>query len=299
MVIGLADGRIQFWRNVDDDGPQFGDPVYLQVGDVDSKTDIDLGDRATLDIVDWNNDGLYDLITGDLDGRIHLFLNQAPTGAADFYEGLVINAGCDELTVPTGRASVAVADLNRDGRKDLIAGNTEGQLWFYPNGGSDIAPMFGSGQLLQATGADIDLPGTPRSRPFVGDLDSDGVLDLLLGAEDGRVRFYEGNPTSPTSVPIASHGIPGDEFIYTFDSTLDLAPPTSHVLRLPSTTDAEFVVEWTGQDGLLGSGIAHFDIYYAVDDGDYVIWLDNTTKTSSLFPGRPGHTYSFYSRCGG
>ena len=83
---------------------------------------------------------------------------------------------------------MTVVDLNDDGRKDLVLGNTEGQLVFYPNVGTDAAPLFDGSQLLSADGAVIDLSGIPRSRPFVTDVNGNGVPDLLVGAGDGLVR---------------------------------------------------------------------------------------------------------------
>ena len=88
---------------------------------------------------------------------------------------------------------MTVVDLNDDGRKDLVLGNTEGQLVFYPNVGTDAAPLFDGSQLLEADGETIDLSGIPRSRPSVADVNGDGVPDLLVGAADGLVRQYLGS----------------------------------------------------------------------------------------------------------
>ena len=79
-------------------------------------------------------------------------------------------------------------------------------------------------------------------------------------------------------------------------NTIDAGTPTSHVLPLPATTtEAEFLVEWTGQDEPNGSGIADYDVYYRVDEDPYVLWLDDTTDTSAMFTGELGRTYEFYS----
>ena len=116
----------------------------------------------------------------------------AKAGPADFVSEAFLKAGDDELVVPASRASVTVADLDGDSRKDLILGDTAGQVLFFRNGGTDEAPEFEEFELVQAAGQAIDLPEIPRSRPFVGDYNSDGIPDLLLGSQDGLVRLYEG-----------------------------------------------------------------------------------------------------------
>ena len=230
LLIGRADGKVQFFPNTNTDAdPRFGSPVFLRVGEPGSKIDIDVGDRATLEVVDWNRDGRYDLVLGALDGRVRVYLNEAPFGAADFRTELVVQDGWGDLIVPSGRSSVAVADLNGDGRKDLLVGNTEGELLLYANIESDVAPAFDGWEPLQAGGAVVDLPGTPRSRPFVGDFDADGNLDLLVGAENGLVRLYLGQANLPqegghyvTEGPVAGM------YVHTFDVSSN--PPIAAIL---------------------------------------------------------------------
>jgi hypothetical protein len=107
---------------------------------------------------------------------------------------LVQDNGTD-LVVPAARSSPHVVDLDADGKKDILSGDTEGQLLFYYNSGSDASPSFSGYSLVEADSVPINLPDYPRSRPFVCDWNADGVLDILVGAGDGLVRLYEGiNP---------------------------------------------------------------------------------------------------------
>ncbi|NQU25423.1 MAG: M4 family metallopeptidase [Candidatus Nealsonbacteria bacterium] len=202
LLLGLADGRVQVRINQNTDtDPQFGPAAYLQVGTPGSATDVDVGARATIEVVDFDNDGRFDIFLGAYDGKVQLLVDQATHGTPEFHQLTPLQDGAADLAVPTGRSSPAVYDLDGDGRKDLIAGNTEGQLYFYANVGSDSAPAFASGTRLEADHLPIDLPGTPRSRPFVGDLNADGIFDVLVGAEDGLLRLYAGQATNPTGQP--------------------------------------------------------------------------------------------------
>ncbi len=215
LVWGLADGTLQVTLNENTAAePRFGTPLVVQVGPTESKATCDVGDRATFAIVDWNNDGRADLVLGGLDGKIHVLLNEATAGLPDFRSDTVVLDGANPLTVSSGRASVAVVDLNDDGRKDLVLGNTEGQLVYYANLGTDASPQFNGSQLLQADGAVIDLSGIPRSRPFVGDVNGDGVPDMLVGAADGLVRRYLGSRTSGATG--STVGDPGGTYVYGF-----------------------------------------------------------------------------------
>lgn len=221
LVWGLADGTLHVTLNENTAAqPRFGPPQVVQVGPPDAKQPSDVGDRMTFDLVDWNNDDRVDLVLGGLDGRVHVFWNEATAGPPDFRTDTILLDGANPLTVASGRASVTMVDLNDDGRKDLVLGNTEGQLVFYPNVGTDAAPSFDGSQLLEADGAVIDLAGIPRSRPFAADVNGDGVADLLVGAGDGLVRQYLGSRAVDGGA-----GEPGGSYVFGF--RVEPAPTTN------------------------------------------------------------------------
>ncbi len=115
-----------------------------------------------------------------------MYLNRTTTGEPDLASPVIVQEGTGDLVVSSGRSSVDVCDFNGDGRKDLVLGNTDAQLVFYPNVGTDEAPVFDGHETILAT------TGGVRSRPFVTDINGDGTVDALLGASDGLVRQYLG-----------------------------------------------------------------------------------------------------------
>ena len=195
LLIGQADGAVRLFTNVGTENvPTFDGGAFLQVGQPGSKVNINVGARATPTVIDWNNDGKKDLAVGGLDGKLHLFLNEGTDASPDFRAQIFAQMNGTDLLVPTGRSSPVILDLNGDGKKDLLSGNTEAQLLLYVNTGTDAAPSFSAYTAVTSDGVPIDLPGQLRSRPSVCDWTGDGLPDFLLGAGDGKVHLYQSVP---------------------------------------------------------------------------------------------------------
>lgn len=194
LLIGLADGRVKVYLNIGTEAsPTFDGGTLLQVGAAGSKSDIDVGTRATSIVDDWNDDGLRDLVVGAYDGRIHVFLNEGSDTAPDYLsETFAKDPEGADLMVAFVRSSPHIVDFDGDGTKDLLSGNTDGKLLLYPNVGSNSVKQFTESTALSADGWDINLPGSARSRPFVCDWNDDGLEDVLVGGGDGYVRLFRG-----------------------------------------------------------------------------------------------------------
>ncbi|UCD52117.1 MAG: hypothetical protein JSW27_05655, partial [Phycisphaerales bacterium] len=206
LLIGQADGTIKIFLNIGaDSNPVFDAGQLVMVSS--PGVPLDAGARATPAFLDWDNDFKTDLVIGGYDGKIRLYLNCGCGGAIPphFYtsspSGIPVQADGSDLVVPSVRSSPVIMDLDGDGRKDILTGNTNGQLLFYSNVGTDAAPAFSGYSLVESDGVPIDLPDSPRSRPDVcywtGDGHFgpiDGYPDVLIGAGDGKVRLYQGKP---------------------------------------------------------------------------------------------------------
>ena len=77
---------------------------------------------------------------------------------------------------------------------------------------------------------------------------------------------------------------------------VDSEPPVVSVNALPEyTLEQVFGVSWSGSDS--GSGVAHYDVQYRINDGPWENWLVNTTATSAQFTGaQDNSTYQFRAR---
>jgi large repetitive protein len=199
LLVGQTDGTVRIFSNTagPNDMPTFDGGPKITVGS-GRAADLNVGPRATPSLVDWNNDGLPDLLAGTIDGSIHLYLNSAsPAGGPPVLSkstpaGQLVQENGRNLVVPSQRSSPVVADLDGDGKKDILTGDTDGHLLFYRNVGTDAAPAFSGSSALTSKGAPIQIGAGTRSRPFVCRWDGNDSWDILVGAGDGKVRLYRG-----------------------------------------------------------------------------------------------------------
>jgi len=150
--------------------------------------------------VDWDNDGLKDLISGDTNGSVWFFKNTGSANQPVLAKGVQIKAGGKVIKKGTGyENSVTIGtysklhfgDYNGDDLRDLLIGNTD-KLLVYKNIGSRNKPVFAAPFELKNIGG-----GFPdRPSPYVFDWDEDGVDDLLVGTDMGEVFFYKNTGTN-------------------------------------------------------------------------------------------------------
>jgi len=194
LLIGQADGKVRIFLNEGTDtNPSFDNGHFLQAG-----ADIDVGLRATPSVVDWNSDGRKDLAAGAYDGRLRIYLNQGTDAAPELAPAIFAQNHGSDLIDYNRRFSPVIVDMDGDGKKDILAGDTSGALLFYPNVGTDQSPAFAGYMPVLSGGRPISLGNYQRSRPFVCDWTGDGYLDILVGAGDGLVYLYQGLPEPAT-----------------------------------------------------------------------------------------------------
>ncbi|HJR52426.1 MAG TPA: FG-GAP-like repeat-containing protein, partial [Gemmatimonadota bacterium] len=138
--------------------------------------DLTRGSHASPALGDLDGDGDLDLVAGESSGEVNVWENVGTAAAPSF--SLVTDT---LMALDAGRRSApALADLNGDGRVDLVLGSESGEtrvLW-----GASALDRFDDGGT-------IALPGI--AAPAFADLDGDGDLDLLAGEIAGGLRWYE------------------------------------------------------------------------------------------------------------
>lgn len=153
--------------------------------------------RTTPFAVDWNHDGLIDLVMLDQEGYLAFFERAKRDGK------LVLlpprRVFCDEHDQPlrlstgtggkSGRRKFCLADWDGDGATDILINSGNAELW-KQTGQRDGKWIFKNVGNLDT----LNLAGHDTS-PTTVDWNNDGIPDLLLGAEDGHL-YYLKNPRS-------------------------------------------------------------------------------------------------------
>jgi len=143
------------------------------------------GRASAVALADWDGDGDYDLIAGNIEGKLHLFTNVGKKKRPQFSSAQPLVANGEPAMVPGGDAGPFVADWDLDGKKDLVVGSGNGGIYLFRNVGTSKKPILsGSLQLINPHSfvptADAESIGQ-RAKVCVNDWNEDGKPDLLVG----------------------------------------------------------------------------------------------------------------------
>lgn len=175
-------------------------------------------------------------------------------------------------------------DLDGDGDKDVMAGSTAGDFYYYKNTGTPSAPSYSA---LVTNPFGLANTGQKYSQPAFGDIDNDGDLDLLSGAVDGNFYFFEntGTATAPAFGavqfnPFTLAGI-SDPYGYSAasfvdvdnDGDLDIMSGSYYgdfyfYENIGTASSPLFAVSQTNYFGLAGTGSNYSTATFADVDGD-------------------------------
>ncbi len=229
IICGNEDGRICLYENsgkfvkkitgdkYEVNVPVFKAPLYFQ----QEADELKAGSLATPCVVDLNNDGALDIVTGISSGNILYFKNlslpgmEYPTWDRPVYleadgKPIYIIAGPNgsiqgPIEAKYGYTTLTVADWDGDGLLDMMVSSVLGKVVWFKNIGSKTDPKFAA-----AEGVEVEWNGPQpqlawgwmkpegkkiltqwRTTPVMFDWNKDGLMDLCMLDHEGYFVFYE------------------------------------------------------------------------------------------------------------
>lgn len=211
--------QVRWFRNIGTDkAPQWAQQQALITPEI-----IDNGNHSSWSSADWDGDGDLDMLaavnvnafkTRDTADQIYLYENIGSKTSAKFQLKATDFGGFKSQRINS--LTIATADMDNDGKLDLVCGNDKGEIMYYRNTSSSANTLTPAFQFSNSTfpGFSLDVGGF--SAPAIADINKDGLKDLVIGRSDSMLSYYRNNgtPSNP------SFGIVTSKFgnIKAFDS---------------------------------------------------------------------------------
>ncbi len=208
LLVGEKYESVHYYQR-QSDGSLKEQPILIKLEKPDGNQDLSYMSISPA-VFDWNNDGMHDIVLGSdvyKSGRsfpLRLYLNSGTPSSPGFdtYDTLKDNSGS---VIQARCARVDIADINLDGKKDLIIGEQKCSVDYYKNVGTNAAPAFEPQTLIPNDQFGIpDKPDFQQSSGFgyctprIYDWNKDGKPDLLLsGYPVGEIWIYINDAVTP------------------------------------------------------------------------------------------------------
>ncbi len=215
MLVGIGGfahesrGTIAYFENIGTaQSPEF----VQQPAASNPLSDIALEDNAAPALVDLDGDGDLDVLLGQAYGRVLLYENIGSATQAEF------RSRADDVDNPLSHVRMSSGkyiggtvpipgDMDLDGDMDLWLSSGTGSMLYYENIGTAQSPEFvertAEQHPLYAAEVSID-----NVIPAIGDLDSDGDLDVFLAYADKDVALYD-NAHPPLTPAVSALPVSG------------------------------------------------------------------------------------------
>ncbi len=255
MLIGLENGSVAYYQNTTSgSNPSFASPILNYTDQ--SGTVINVGQYASPQLFDLNNDGKMDLILGKKTGELSYYEN---TGTIVNPAFVLMNnelgmLDTDSLT-PDG---YSVPHFFRfQDTTYLLLGSHDGAIYFYDS----IDAHLSNGQAFHERSADfLGLKAAigAYSSCFVSDLDQDNHLDLFVGQDLGGLYHLEDEPGSSMAVAEESRV---SMHLYPNPATMELTILSEQNIGLMDVYSLEgrWICTWEISNGMNVFSLLDFD----------------------------------------
>ena len=208
MFVGSTSGKVMYFKNIADSG----NTVQWKLMS-DSLSNIQAIGHSSPCFAHISNDTLFDLVMGCDTGTISYYKNTGTKKVPQFklvtnnFGGVNVNYYYlgpwhydangnpkDSMTYETNeRSSPTIADMDNNGKPDLLIGSTSGEIFFYFNFTDNLNGTFVRTDTVfyntLKKAKENKLLGT-YTMPAAADLDNDGLPELLVGNYSGGIQYF-------------------------------------------------------------------------------------------------------------
>jgi len=183
LIVGTVKGEVWLYIN---DGTR--KKAHFNTKAVRQIAQLGLETHASPGLFDWDEDGDLDLLVGQKNGTLSLFMNEgtvfSPKWQFTEQAFLLIDIG--------GESSPHFVDIDGDNDPDLVIGSANPTVFLFDNRIREgkrtmwnlTTNLFNFHKLV-VTG--------DRGSITAGDIDGDGDLDLVVGEKNGNLNYYVNN----------------------------------------------------------------------------------------------------------
>jgi len=143
-----------------------------------------LGGNVTPALVDIDDDGDFDLFTGEVYGNIYYYKNVGSKYNAIFSGAFTNPFGLSDVG---NYSAPSFSDVDNDGDYDAFIGNQIGNIIFFKNNGTSTDPDFG----LPVTNPFGLSNVLSYASPTFIDINNDGQEDLFVGTGNGITYYFQ------------------------------------------------------------------------------------------------------------
>lgn len=163
---------------------------------------------------DWDGDGKPDLLVG-ADGNVWFYCNTGTQTVPTFAAGVKVQAGGADVQLGNGRVAITLADMNKDGKSDLVAvSDGDRKIRYYRNTAANKGvPVLEQETILKNKSGDDFV--AEDIRVDMADWNGDGLPDIIVGSRAGPVKiaYNSGTVDAPAFEPPVKSVDSGDRTI--------------------------------------------------------------------------------------
>lgn len=201
LIIGDELGILHYYENINGAGnwPEFELSILAMTDDNGER--IDIGQFAAPQLIDINYDGLLDLVVGEKNGTLNLFLNCGTSTQMSWCQYISDEFGqvWGNILVDNalGINGYSTPSLTTDeSGTHILVSNEVGTVQYFGLLQEDL-----NFEYTEQTTNVLNYVSGYRSKCTFGELNDDGKIDCLMGIQNGGMRCYIGSDSVTINAP--------------------------------------------------------------------------------------------------